>query len=143
MLGISVIGDVPYQALKLIETLNNVKTNEWFTNLINSAVRVKNILQKSSGGTEKSINESLFTTEAEKNLFAEVSRLDESVNKALEVYDWEELTKMLSELSPVISKFFDEVMVMDKDENIRNNRLALLSQCNKLFREVGDLSVLS
>ncbi|MBR0076080.1 MAG: glycine--tRNA ligase subunit beta, partial [Synergistaceae bacterium] len=143
VLGISVIGDVPYQALKLIETLNNVKTNEWFTNLINSAVRVKNILQKSSGGTEKSINESLFTTEAEKNLFAEVSRLDESVNKALEVYDWEELTKMLSELSPVISKFFDEVMVMDKDENIRNNRLALLSQCNKLFREVGDLSVLS
>ncbi|MBQ7068429.1 MAG: glycine--tRNA ligase subunit beta [Synergistaceae bacterium] len=143
VLGLSVIGDVPYQALKLIETLNNVKTNEWFTNLINSAVRVKNILQKSSGGTEKSINESLFTTEAEKNLFAEVSRLDEPVNKALEVYDWEELTKMLSELSPVISKFFDEVMVMDKDENIRNNRLALLSQCNKLFREVGDLSVLS
>ena len=143
VLGISVIGDVPYQALKLIETLNNVKNNEWFTNLINSAVRVKNILQKSSGGTEKSINESLFTTEAEKNLFAEVSRLDDPVNKALEVYDWEELTKMLSELSPVISKFFDEVMVMDKDENIRNNRLALLSQCNKLFREVGDLSVLS
>ena len=170
LFGISVIGDVPYQALKLIETLNNVKANEWFTNLINSALRVKNILQKNpstakvspsqgemSASADRGViregemsrsdrgvaTESLMTTEAEKDLYREVSRLEAPVMKALEVYDWEGLMKMLAELSPVVSKFFDEVMVMDKDENIRNNRLALLSQCSKLFREVGDLSALS
>ena len=143
VLGLSVTGEVPYQALKLIETLNKVKNNEWFTALVNSAVRVKNILQKNAPSGNFEVKEDLMTTEAEKNLFKEVSRLDEPVKKALEVYDWEGLTKILAELSPVVSKFFDEVMVMDKDENIRNNRLALLSQCNKLFREVGDLSALS
>ena len=50
---------------------------------------------------------------------------------------------MLAELSPVVAKFFDDVMVMDKDEKVRANRLALLDECNKLFAEVGDLSVLS
>ena len=143
-LGISVAGNVPYQALKLIETLNSVKNNSWFTDLTSSAVRVRNILQKNPPeNLDIKPDESLMTVEAEKNLFDEVARLEEPVKNSLEVYDWEGLTKMLAELSPVVSKFFDDVMVMDKDEKVRANRLALLSQCNKLFREVGDLSSLS
>ena len=143
-LGISVAGNVPYQALKFIETMNGVKADEWFTALVSSALRVKNILKKNEKEiTGAAPNESLMTVEAEKNLYQEVSRLDEPVKKALEAYDWESIAKMLAELSPVVSKFFDDVMVMDKDEKVRANRLALLEQCNKLFAEVGDLSVLS
>ena len=143
-LGISVAGNVPYQALKFIETMNGVKADEWFTALVSSAVRVKNILRKN----EKEItgvapDEALMNVEAEKNLYHEVSRLEAPVKKALEAYDWEGIAKMLAELSPVVAKFFDDVMVMDKDEKVRANRLALLDECNKLFAEVGDLSVLS
>ena len=143
-LGISVAGNVPYQALKLIETLNLVKSNEWFTALVSSAVRVKNILQKNPPkDSDATPDETLMTIDAEKALFSEVSRVEAPVKEALKAYNWEGLTKILAELSPVVSKFFDDVMVMDKDEKIRANRLALLTQCNKLFREVGDLSVLS
>ena len=143
-LGISVVGNVPYQALKLIETLNEVKADEWFTALVSAAVRVKNILRKNASEvTGASPDEALMTVEAERDLYREVSRLDIPVREALDVYDWEGLAKMLAELSPVVAKFFDDVMVMDKDEKIRANRLALLEQCNKLFREVGDLSVLN
>lgn len=143
-LGISVAGNVPYQALKLIETLNLVKSNEWFTALVSSAVRVKNILQKNPPkDSDATPDEALMTIDAEKALFSEVSRVEAPVKEALKAYNWEGLTKILAELSPVVSKFFDDVMVMDKDEKIRANRLALLTQCNKLFREVGDLSVLS
>ena len=143
-LGISVAGNVPYQALKFIETLGAVKAEEWFTALVSSAVRVKNILAKNSKDlTVEQADESLMTLDAEKNLYKEISRLDEPVRKALNAYDWAGLAKILAELSPVVAKFFDDVMVMDKDEKVRANRLALLAQCNKLFREVGDLSVLS
>lgn len=143
-LGISVAGNVPYQALKFIETLGAVKAEEWFTALVSSAVRVKNILAKNSKDlTAEQADESLMTLDAEKNLYKEISRLDEPVRKALDAYDWAGLAKILAELSPVVAKFFDDVMVMDKDEKVRANRLALLAQCNKLFREVGNLSVLS
>lgn len=143
-LGITAAGNVPYQALKLIETLNRVKSEEWFTGLAASALRVKNILTKNAESiADVSPDESLMTEEAEKSLYAEVMRIADSVRMSVNAYDWEGLAKILAELSPVVGKFFDDVMVMDKDERVRNNRLALLRECNKLFLEAGDLSVLS
>ena len=143
-LGISVAGNVPYQAMKLIDTLAQVKGEEWFTGLAASALRVKNILAKNAKGVaDVAPDESLMTAEAERELYAEVMRVSVPVSEAVEAYDWEGLTKILAELSPVVAKFFDDVMVMDKDEAVRNNRIALLRECNKLFLEAGDLSVLS
>ncbi len=143
-LAVEVAGNVPYQALKLILALNEVMNAEWFTGLVSSAVRVKNILQKNSGEIrDTEPDEALMNVQAEKDLFAEVSRLEAPVKYALEVYDWTELTHLLSELSPVVAAFFESVMVMDKDERVRANRLALLAKCNRLFQETGDLSALS
>ena len=143
-LGISAAGNVPYQALRLIDTLESVKGEEWFGALAGSAVRVRNILQKNAGEIQDvEPDESLMTAEAEKALYAEVKRLEVPVREAVSVYDWSNLAKMLAELSPVIAKFFDDVMVMDKDEKVRANRLALLSECNALMKEAGDLSVLA
>ena len=143
-LGISVAGNVPYQAMKLIDTLNQVRREEWFTGLAASALRVKNILAKNARNVaEVEADESLMSVEAEKNLFAEVMRISEPVRKSVSVYDWEGLTKLLAELSPVVAKFFDDVMVMDNDERVRDNRIAILRECNKLLLTAGDLSVLS
>ena len=143
-LGVNAAGDVPYQALRLIETLNGVKAEEWFGALANSAVRVKNILQKNAKDmTDTDPDEALMTADAEKELCAELKRIDGPVREAVKVYDWAGLAKMLAELSPVIGKFFDGVMVMDKDEAVRNNRLALLRKCNDLLMTAGDLSVMA
>ncbi|MBQ7221352.1 MAG: glycine--tRNA ligase subunit beta [Synergistaceae bacterium] len=143
-LGVNAAGDVPYQALRLIETLNTVKGEEWFGALANSAVRVKNILQKNAKSVpDAEPDEALMTVDAERELYAELGRLDAPVREAVRVYDWQGLAKMLAELSPVIAKFFDGVMVMDKDEAVRNNRLALLKKCNELFMTAGDLSVMA
>ncbi|MBQ7543501.1 MAG: glycine--tRNA ligase subunit beta [Synergistaceae bacterium] len=143
-LGVNAAGRVPYQALRLLETLNGVKGEEWFSALANSAVRVKNILSKNAKDVPAGEpDEALMTVDAEKDLYGEVLRLDAAVREAVKVYDWEGLTKMLAELSPVISRFFDGVMVMDKDEAVRNNRLALLAKCNDLLMTAGDLSVMA
>ena len=142
-LAINIAGNIPYQALNFIETMNAVKNQEWFTALTSSALRVKNILRKNEKEiSNAAVNPDLMILGAEKNLYEEISRLNAPVKKSLEVFDWEGLAKMLAELSPVVAKFFDDVMVMDKDEKIRANRIALLDQCNKLFAMVGDLSTL-
>lgn len=143
-LGIAVAGNVPYQAMKLIGTLTQVKAEDWFTGLAASALRVKNILAKNAKGVaEIEPDESLMTVDAERELYAEVRRVSGPVSEAVSAYDWEGLAKILAELSPVVAKFFDDVMVMDKDEAVRNNRIALLRECNKLMMTAGDLSVIA
>ena len=42
----------------------------------------------------------------------------------------------------IIDDFFDSVMVMDKDENIKNNRLSLLTSLNIIFNRVANLSLI-
>lgn len=143
-LGMDVSGDVPYQVMRLIDTLEQVKSEEWFSALANSAVRVKNILLKNANEiADVQVDAELMIEPAERELLDEITRLEEPVSHAVSVYDWSALTKLLAELSPVIAKFFDSVMVMDKNEAVRKNRLALLSKCNALMKEAGDLSVLS
>ncbi|MBQ3396095.1 MAG: glycine--tRNA ligase subunit beta [Synergistaceae bacterium] len=143
-LAMEVSGDVPYQVMRLIDTLEQVKAEEWFSALANSAVRVKNILLKNANEiADVNVDVLLMTEDSERALLDEITRLEEPVSHAVNVYDWSTLTRLLAELSPVIAKFFDSVMVMDKDEKVRRNRLALLSKCNALMKEAGDLSVLS
>lgn len=48
----------------------------------------------------------------------------------------------IQSLTPVINNFFDKVLVMDKDENIKRNRLALLQELAQLLKSVADLSKL-
>ena len=141
-LAISVIGRVPHQALRLIESLSAVKDQEWFIELVSSAVRVRNILAKTPEGAAAEPVEDRMVKQAERDLWNEVRRLEGPVREALGSYDWQGLTQLLAELSPVVSTFFDDVMVMDPDEAVRSNRLALLGRCSALFREVGDLGAL-
>ncbi|MGW8323284.1 MAG: DALR anticodon-binding domain-containing protein, partial [Thermodesulfobacteriota bacterium] len=46
----------------------------------------------------------------------------------------------LSDLVDPINGFFDQVLVMDKDESLKNNRLALLAMVRELFGRVADFS---
>lgn len=142
-LALSVIGRVPRQALCLIEALDAVKEEGWFVDLVGAAVRVRNILQKAPEGEGMGDPDAvLMKAGAERDLYAGVTRLMSPVRKAVASYDWDGLTKLLAELSPVIAAFFDDVMVMDPDEAVRANRLSILRRCNALFGEVGDLGSL-
>ena len=143
VLAISVIGRMPNQALRLMEVLTEVREQEWFVNLVSAAVRVRNILQKAGRevqrGERLEADPSLMTVQAERELDAAVSNLEPSVRIALESHDWQALMELLAKLSPVVTTFFDDVMVMDRDEAVRNNRLMILERCGALFSEVGDI----
>lgn len=140
-LALSVTGDRPLQVLRFLEVFAALQGQEWFSNLITSAVRVRNILTK-SGGEQGAADPARFTKDEESSLYREMERIIPLVGQAIAGQDWKDLAGRLSELSPFVTAFFDEVLVMDPDDGIKNNRLALLSLCNALFLKVGDLGIL-
>jgi glycyl-tRNA synthetase beta chain len=140
-LALSVTGSRPLQVLRLMEALNEVKDEEWFAALVTAAVRVRNILQK-AGESGAEVDASVMFRDAEKTLYEVVGKMEPRVAAALEENDWKGLTASLSELSPAVTGFFKDVMVMDPDERVRVNRLAILRRANVLFEEAGNLGTL-
>ncbi len=140
-LALSVAGGRPLQALRFLEVFSALQEQKWFTDLVTSAVRVRNILSK-GGEQGEPVDVSLLTKDAENRLYTEITRLDPLVGEALSAQDWKNLAGLLSELSPFVAQFFDDVLVMDPDESIKNNRMRLLKLCNSLFLKVGNIGVL-
>ncbi len=140
-LVLQTISNRPLQAFRMAQTLQKRSDEVWFTDLITAAVRVKNILNKA--GTEPGeVDSSKFAEAAEKALYEKIQVLEEEAKVSVEVCDWEKLASALAELAPVIAGFFNDVLVMDEDPAVRENRLALLKKCSDFFLLVGDFSLL-
>ena len=141
VMAISLIGKRPLQTVKVLETFSAVLKEMWFTDLITAAVRVRNILSKTKLESGV-VDAGLLQDGPERELYKQITELSPRVEDSVSRSDWKELTELLSRLSPTVTSFFDNVLVMDKDEQIKNNRLALLNQCNELLKEAGDLGTL-
>jgi len=143
-LAVASMGHRPLQALRMPEAFDKVSGEEWFGSLITAAVRVSNILSKLPDGERASLklDASGLRLPAEAELLRALEGVGGAVSSALVRDDWEAVCASLADLSPAISGFFDEVMVMDDDPTVRANRLALLEQCKRLFDSIGDFSLL-
>ena len=140
-LVLQTISNRPLQAYRMAETPQKRSDEAWFTDLITAAVRVKNILNK-AGSVPGEVDPSLLVEGAEKELYEKLLILEEEVTSAVDRCDWEKLASVLAELAPVIAGFFNDVLVMDENLSVRNNRLALLGKCSDFFLMVGDFSLL-
>ena len=122
------------------QALNGYVSGEKAADMIQAATRVNNLSSKAE--TVGPVNENLFKEEAEKELYAVVKKLDTEIIPLTVRYDYAGALNILSELNAPVNKFFDDVMVMDKDEAVKNNRLSLLCLVKDLVNCVGDLSKL-
>ena len=111
--------------VKAISTLNDEK-------LIENANRVLRILKDE---INISVNESLFAEQAEKDLYKAVKEVNFSG-------DYNKYLNDLISINPVVTKFFDDVLVMDKDEKIKNNRLSLLNCLKNKYIMLTDFAKL-
>lgn len=102
--------------------------------------RIANILRKSEGAPAATVRVDLLSAEAEKTLHASLEGLRSQVEPLLESRSYSEAMQRLAGLRAPVDRFFDTVMVMDEDANLRNNRLALLNQLRQLFLRTADLS---
>lgn len=122
------------------QALNEYVAGDKAADMIQAATRVNNLSSKAE--TVLPVNESLFKVEAEKALYAVVRKLDTDIIPLTVRCDYAKALNILSELNAPVNKFFDDVMVMDKDEDVKNNRLSLLCLVKDLVNCVGDLSKL-
>lgn len=104
--------------------------------------RVSNILAKTALPQGLSVNEALLQADAEKDLAQTLTNLVASVTPLLNSGNYTEALKTLAQLRQPVDTFFDDVMVMVDDSEIKNNRLALLQQLRSIFLEVADISYL-
>jgi len=82
---------------------------------------------------ENAVKSELFVEDSEKELWDCVSKIDDCL-------DYSQLIEKLETSIPKIEKFFDKVLVMDKDEQIKNNRLNLLGNLSNKFLKLADFS---
>jgi len=112
-------------------------------NLAAANKRIRNILKKVNAKEIQQINTTIFNADAEKVLHSNVEKLSKQVEELFKQRDYEKALTNLATLQQPIDTFFDDVMVMDKDEALKNNRIALLASIDNLFMHVADLSKLS
>lgn len=103
--------------------------------------RVDNILrQQTVPDTE--VNETLLQESAEKKLWQHVTALSRQIAEYQEQQNYDALLRHLAELKVPVDTFFDSVMVMAEDTDLRNNRLSLLMNLQNQLKSVADISLL-
>ena len=102
---------------------------------IQAFVRVANLAEKAEND---SVDASLLQEDAEKALYQVYTSTKSSMESLVKGRDYVGALDALTELSKPIDAFFDAVLVMDKDEAIKNNRLGLLKAIHELVGQVAD-----
>jgi len=106
---------------------------------VQAFVRTGNIAKQAESAE---IDASLFLTDAEKNLYRAYQTAREAVSSCTPKQDFAGAIEALCKMTAPIDAFFDAVMVMDREEKIRNTRLGLMKSIQMLLLEVADFSKL-
>lgn len=114
--------------IKRVEAVSKLNSEA----VLESANRVLRILKEDS---KKSVNKNLFKEPAESMLLNQIETVSEDL-------DYDAYLKQLEEINPSVEKFFNDVLVMDKDENVKENRLALLTMLKGKYNHLADFSKL-
>ncbi len=115
--------------LDIVSEIIKKENKDQFLEAINRIIRIiKNEKDFSS------VNTKLLTCEAEINLWLAVKDINENV------LTYEKLEEELIKVVPKISEFFDKVLVMDKDQIIKQNRINLLYFIKQKFAKIADFS---
>lgn len=107
-----------------------------------SIKRVLNITNQSSNGHGTIINTALFN-QHEKDLYETFIRVNSAAQTLFKNFLYEEIIDGFSELSEEINAFFDHVLVIDDNPELRKNRLALLREIATLFLSFADFSLIN
>ena len=92
--------------------------------------------------TYTGVDESLLKEDAERALYEAATKASEASIDAWDKNDYDAVVAVPATLVPAINKFFEDVMVMDKDEAIKANRLQLVRFAYSVMAIIGDISAL-
>ena len=106
-----------------------------FKPVVESLIRIENILKKAKYKGDSVVKSDLFEDNSENELYLASQNL-QAIDNFTELYE------AFVSMQKVIDRYFEVNMIMAKDEAVKNNRLAQLSQINELATRLGALSKL-
>ena len=119
-----------------IEALRTVREEADFRSLVLAAKRISNLVD---GHQEYELQTDLLSEEAESELAEALANVRKDVDKALGERRYADGLRHIEALVPALDRFFAEVLVMDENEERRQNRIALLQSCRRIFWRVARL----
>ena len=117
--------------IERVKLLSELVKEDGFAPMLESANRISRILKET---VATPVNSTLFKLEAEGILFEKANEIKTD--------NYKTLLDGLKKANPAIEKFFEDVLVMDNDEKIKENRLALLSMLKEKYDTLADFSAL-
>jgi len=142
----AVLSQAPSQINDLIERLSALREFNALpqaTQLAAANKRISNILKKTTTAIPVSCSSKLLQIPAEIAVHDALEKITPTLDTAYEKRQFVELLKALVALSEPIDQFFADVMVMDPNPELRDNRLALLQQLHQKMNLVADLGKLA
>jgi glycyl-tRNA synthetase beta chain len=112
------------------------------TQLAAAHKRIRNILRQTGAEGGFEIKPEAFREAQERGLYEALTQVDGKVHDAAAKGDYTGGLKSLAQLQQPVDAFFDKVMVMAPEEDLRANRVALLRRLDRLCRSIADLSCL-
>ena len=133
----------PLDVAERVQAISLVRPTPDFEPLATSFKRIKNIL-KQAGGLERfaarEIDEGLLEKGAEADLYAAFQQLRPRVEKDKQEGNYTLALTAVASLRPAVDRFFDDVLVMTDEENVRDNRLAVLARLLREFSTIADFA---
>ncbi len=129
----NVLDDLKDFIIRLNLVSDMIKT-ENFTYFLEGINRIIRIIKNET--IFSNVNPELFILDEENDLWNAVKSIDETK------LSYQELSTKLFKIVPYITAFFDKVLVMDKDETIKQNRVNLLNLTKTKFAKIADFSKL-
>jgi glycyl-tRNA synthetase beta chain len=130
-------------AVARVEAVSKVRGSADFESISVAFKRIKNILRQANESSKRvgsTVDPKLFSEEAEKKLGVLIPEISKAVNNLREGKDYSRALAEISRIRPAVDAFFDKVMVMVEDEELRANRLALLQTLLREFSTIADFS---
>jgi glycyl-tRNA synthetase beta chain len=141
----AVVAEQPDTLTNLIERLDAVQAFALLPDaeaLAAANKRITNILKKTVPAST-TVHNGLLREVAEEALHAAMGFIKPQVDAAFAAGDFAGALKALAQLRHNVDTFFNDVMVLTDDEQLRNNRLALLSNLHRMLNQVADISKLA
>lgn len=120
-----------------IRALTAIQGEETFTDFLLAIKRVNNIVPKTPLPAARP---ELFQQDEEKNLGSSYAAMNTAVAPFIAAGDFPSALRTILAITPAINSFFDKVLVMDKNEEIKTNRLSLLREIWETVAPIADFS---
>lgn len=134
---LSIANDDITDLLIRAEEINKWINRDELNDILTAFNRVQNLSEKTDKAT---VNKDLFEEQEELKLYQVFNEIEEKVDSLLDSKEYDKALDQLISLREPIDEFFDNVMVMVENEEVKENRLSLIKKISNKMMEICDLS---